>query len=545
MMETALRHAVGKRTKPINETIADGLAIKEMQFVEDYVDDIIRCAEKSFPEGLKYIDWKRLTPIEEYIRATEPRGSRSQFDVARNDVYMIQLNFEWEGERIVKPIYLPFVRDGGMIAIRGSSFAISPVLADKGISLGTDSAFVQIPKAKITFKRTRHHFMAGSQRRTPNVVHSWLHNRDRKSARQIGKPAVTMETALVHYLFAKYGVVETFRHFNGSDIQIGDSETINEETHPPSHWMICSSIKRKPRGLRVRVYQTSDLRVAIHKEDFDTISEAMIAGLFYVVDHFPSRVRPEFIDGTVHETRLWRTLLGLIIGGVTGGEGAIREAMDEHMDSLDSYIDAGAKASLEQGDIYANDLYELIYHVLEILSQMVVQSSDTISTMYDKQLMVLRYVLRDINDGIFNVLFRLKNRASKKDLTFTDVSKIIKQKLPTEAVLRMNNGGKHGEVNSVSSPGDNKFFKITSNLILQTDSGGNLRSAKTSKADKSKFLHASIAEVGSYGVLPKSEPTGRTRINPWVHIDERGSIVRDPLKQDLIDNTQKHIRRDD
>tara|TARA_B100000929_G_scaffold221965_1_gene178317 strand:+ start:1879 stop:3516 length:1638 start_codon:yes stop_codon:yes gene_type:complete len=545
MMETALRHAVGRHTKPINETIADGLAIKEMQFVEDYVDDIIRCAEKSFPEGLKYIDWKRLTPIEEFIRATEPRGSRSQFDVARNDVYMIQLNFEWEGEKIAKPIYLPFVRDGGMIAIRGSSFAISPVLADKGISLGTDSAFVQIPKAKITFKRTRHHFMAGSQRRTPNVVHSWLHNRDRKSARQIGKPAVTMETALVHYLFAKYGVLETFRHFNGSDIQIGDSETINEETHPSTHWVICSSIKRKPRGLRVRVYQSSDLRVAIRKEDFDTISEAMIAGLFYVVDHFPSRVRPEFIDGTIHETNLWRTLLGLIIGGVTGGEGAIREAMNEHMDSLDSYIDAGAKASLEQGDIYANDLYELIYHVLEILSQMVVQSSDTISTMYDKQLMVLRYVLRDINDGIFNVLFRLKNRASKKELTFTDVSKIIKQKLPTEAVLRMNNGGKHGEVNSVSSPGDNKFFKITSNLILQTDSGGNLRSAKTSKADKSKFLHASIAEVGSYGVLPKSEPTGRTRINPWVHIDERGSIVRDPLKQDLIDNTQKYIRRDD
>lgn len=545
MMETALRHAVGKRTTPINETIADGLAIKEMQFVEDYVDDIIRCAEKSFPEGLKYIDWKRLTPIEEYIRATEPRGSRSQFDVARNDVYMIQLNFEWEGEKIVKPIYLPFVRDGGMIAIRGSSFAISPVLADKGISLGTDSAFVQIPKAKITFKRTRHHFMAGKQRRTPNVVHSWLHNRDRKSARQIGKPAVTMETALIHYLFAKYGVIETFRHFNGSDIQIGDSETINDETHPPDKWVVCSSIQRKPRGLRVRVYSSSDLRVAIRAEDFDTISEAMIAGLFYVVDHFPSRIRPEFLDGTIHEIRLWRTLLGLIIGGVTGGEGAIREAMDEHMDSLDSYIDAGAKASLQQGDIYVEDLYELIYQVLEILSQMVVQSSDTISTMYDKQLMVLRYVLRDINDGIFNVLFRLKNRASKKELTFADVSKIIKQKLPTEAVLRMNNGGKHGEVNSVSSPGDNKFFKITSNLILQTDSGGNLRSAKTSKADKSKFLHASIAEVGSYGVLPKSEPTGRTRINPWVHLNERGAIVRDPRKQDLIDYTQKFIRRDD
>lgn len=544
MMESALRQAVGKRIPRINETIANGLAVKDMQYVEHYVDDIIRCAEKNFPEGLKYIDWRKLTPVDEYIKATEPRGSRSQYEVARNDVYMIELIFEWHGERITKPIYLPFVRDAGMIAIRGSSFAISPVLADKGISLGTDSAFVQIPKAKITFKRTRHHFVVNNQRRTPNVVHSWLHNRDRKSARQIGKPAVTMETSLVHYLFAKYGVKETFRRFFGTNVQIGDSETINEATHPPDQWVICQSIKRKPRGLRVKVYYASDIRMALRVEDFDTVSEAMVAGFFYVVDHFPSRVYPDFLTGDKSETGMWRTLLGHIIGGVTGGEGAIREAMNEHMDSLDSYIDAGAKASLVQGDIFVDDLYELIYYVLEILSQMVVQSSDTISTMYDKQLMVLRYVLRDINDGIFNVLFRLKNRASKKDLTFADVSSIIRQKLPTEAVLRMNNGGKHGEVNSVSSPGDNKFFKITSNIILQTDSGGNLRGSKTSKADKSKFLHASIAEVGSYGVLPKSEPTGRNRISPWVS-EDNGAIQRRPDVHDLIDETQKYIRRDD
>lgn len=547
MMDPHLRQAVARQITPINSTIAEGLAVKEMRHVEQYMDDIIRCAEKSFPEGLSYIDYKRLTPVEEYIKATESGSSRSQYEVARNDVYMIQLNFEWHGERITKPIYLPFVRDAGMIAIRGSSFAISPVLADKGISLGTDSAFVQIPKAKITFKRTRHHFRYDGRIRTPNVVHSWLHNRDRKSARQIGKPAVNMETSLVHYLFAKFGVKETFRRFNGTQVEIGDSETINDKTHNPKKWVICQSCGRCPRRMRSRsrTYIVSDLRLAIRREDFDIISEAMIGGLFYVVDHFSTRIQPEFLDGTEDEVRLWRTLLGLIIGGITGGEGAVREAMNEHMDSLDSYIDAGAQATLMQGDIFVDDLYDLIYHVLEVLSQMVVQSSEAISTMYDKQLMVLRYVLRDVNDGIFNVLFRLKNRASKKPLTFIEVSKIIRQKLPTEAVLRMNNSGKHGEVNSVSSPGDNMFFKITSNIILQTDSGGNLRSAKTSKADKTKFLHASIAEVGSYAVLPKSEPTGRTRINPWVMIDESGSIRRDPQKQDLIDNTQKYIRRDD
>lgn len=545
-MDPALRQAMAARTPKINPVIAEGLAVREMRHVEEYVDSIVRHVEKDFPEGLSYVDYRRLTPIEEYIRVTEQKSSRSQFDVSRSDVYMIVLNFDFKGKKITKPLYLPFVRDGGMIVLRGSTFAISPVLADKGISLGTDSAFVQIPRAKITFKRTRHHFVANGVRRTPNVVHSWLHHRNRKSRRQSVKSPVKMETTLVHYLFAKYGVKETFRRFYGTEIRIGDSSTINEDNYSTDEWVICRSIQRKPVHLRVKTYRPTDLRLAIREPDYDTVSEAMIAGFFYVVDHFTQRIHAEWLDGSKDEIRLWRVILGLIIGGITGGEGSIKEAMDEHMDSLDNYIDAGAKASLAQGDIYVDDIYELIYYVLEILSQMVVQSTDTISSMYDKQLMVLRYVLKDVNEGFNRMLFKLEKTARKKELTENDVENIIRKLPRHDEVLKMNNGGKHGEVNSVSLPGDNKFFKITSNMVLQTDSGGSMsRSSKTSLVSKTKFLHASIAEVGSYGVLPGSEPTGRTRINPWVQVDDKGAIQRDPVFQELIDRTQTLIRRDD
>jgi hypothetical protein len=544
-MDPALIGLIRKNTPPINTDIINGLAMREMKHVEAYVDDSVRYAERDFPTGLKYLGYKRLTPQEQYLKITELRNSKSQFDVARNDVYMIALNFEFKGEKIVKPLYLPFVRDGGIIMLRGSTFSISPVLVDKGISLGSDSAFVQIPRARITFKRLRHYFLASNERRSPNVVYSRLHNLSKKQTPEVVKSDVTMETGLVHYLFCKYGIIDTFKRYNHTEVHIGTEEEITPALYPETDWVICQSIQRKPRGLKSKTYEVNTTRLALRTCDWEPITEAMIAGFFYLVDHFPNRIIPEYLDGSTHELRLWRVLLGIIIGGINGGEGSINEAMDEHMDSLDSYIDAGAQASLAQGDIFVDDLYGLLYHVLEILSQMAVQSSEALSSMYGKQLMVLRYILRDVNESIVRMLFKLKKSAFKKELIYKDVVKIINKQLPTDIVLKMNDGGKHGEVTSVSSPGDNKFFKITNNMILQTDSGRKRRSSSSGKMDKSKFLHVSIAEIGSYGVLPKSEPTGHTRINPWVQLDHDGSVLRNPKHLALTADVQLRISRDD
>lgn len=544
-MDKQLLELVSREIPDINMDVVEGLAVKELKYVEQYVDTFIRHAEVDFPTGLKYVEYRVLSPVEEYIKITEPRSSRSQFNIARSDVYMIELIFDYEGQKIHKPLFLPYVRKGGILTLRGATFAISPVLVDKGMSLGSDSVFVQISKTRSTFKRTRHHINVDGVTRSPNVAHSWLHNRDRSSDKNCGRPIVKMETTLVHYLFAKFGVRETFKKFNGTDIAIGSTDTINVETHPQKDWVICTSKNFKPRGMKVHIYKPTNLAIAVRRCDFDMVCESMIGGLFYTVDHFTRRISPEFIDGTEHELRLWRILLGYIIGGVTGGEGSICEAMDEHIESLDSYIDAGAKATLAQGDIYVDDLYELLYHILQILSEMVIQSSESLASMYDKQFLVLRYVLRDIGEGLNRMLFKLMNVSKKKTLTAKDVYNTIMRQPSTEAVLNLNNSGKHGEVSSVSSPSDNMFFKITSNTILQTDSGGNLKASKSTNIDRSKYLHASIAEVGSYTMLPKSEPTGRNRINPWVKLNKDGFIMKDPNKADLIKRTQMAIRRED
>jgi hypothetical protein len=102
----------------------------------------------------------------------------------------------------------------------------------------------------------------------------------------------------------------------------------------------------------------------------------------------------------------------------------------------------------------------------------------------------------------------------------------------------------HGEVSTISSPGDNKAFKITSILVPQ--SGSSRLGSRKDRAvinDPSKRLHVSVAEVGGYANLPKSEPSGRSRINPHLQVDVKGVVMRNPTHAALLDGIQEQIRR--
>lgn len=549
-MDKALFNAVDKHVPKINPVIANGLATLEMEHVEAYINNILT-AEYSqkgdggngLPPGFTYVGLKRLPPLYEYLKTIEGRGAnRASFDVARSDFFLVELIFQYEGVEIKKTLYLPFCRDGGLISIRGATFSVVPVLADKGISISKDTVFVRIPKAKIPFKRKlKHHFLKDGERRSPSIAHSWIHNRSRKTDKSAGRIFLKMETTLTHYLLCRYGIKETFKRFLDIDLHIGDEKTITKDTYSPDQWSIFTTMGIVPRAVPNHIPKPT-IRFAIRKCDYDNIADSMIGAVYYLIDNFPDRISPEYLDGTENEIYLWRVLLGTIIGGITGGDGAIKRGMDEHMSSLDSYIDPVAKNTLQQGDVYVDDFYELLFHVLEVLSGMASQPVEEAANIYDKQLVVLSYALQDVIASLNSMKYRINNKASKKQLTENDIRTILRTIPKTEVAMNMSG---HSEINSISSPGDNKFFKVTSNVVLQTDSGSGAQPNRNKNAgtDSSSFLHASIAEVGSYLVLPKSEPTGRSRLNPFLKLTQDGSVIRNPSHEELIDKTQEKFRR--
>lgn len=541
-MDKKLFDLVEAQTPKMNPIVVNGVAVDQMRLVEDHIHRIFKTAAADFPPELQYAGYRRCTPQEEFNELTKKQNAQTAYELAPSDMYMVKYLFTFQGEELEpRYIYLPFVNDAGIIRIRGSQFQIAPVLADKAISIGPDFIFIPLNRDKLTFQRQTQHFYRNGERETVFVVWSEIYHLKAKDKKLVSKAAVRGQTSLVHYLFAKYGVHQTFAVFANTNIEVGDEKTITPEAYPADKWVICSSTAMKPRGVKERMYVASDLRVAVPLENYDQTVKSLIGGLFYIVDHFPQRVLPEYI-GQEGEERLWRVLMGHLLWGGGGNEGLLADNVEAHLRSLDGYLDKEAKDYLRDDDIYCEDLYQLFMYIIENFSPMVTQSMSQVASMYDKRLMVLRYVLKDLTNAINKFMFRVTSfKPRTRPLTKNDVVQMMRHTLKPTLVMGINRG--HGEVASVASPGDNKYFKFTSRLVLQVDSSGTKSKSKATSSDPSKFLHSSIAEVASFNTMTKSEPTGRDKINPFVHVSPDGLIVRDPAKVELLDSVQRKIQR--
>ena len=527
---------------PFNESICEGIAIEHMAKVESYINNVIKCAEPGFPEGLRYEYPQRCTPKEAYAFATrngsKNNSNKRSFELAESNIYLMKYYFSFNGEMLPpKYLYLPYVTDGGMISIRGARFCISPVLTDKAISVGPDSLFIPLTRAKLTFNRILHHFIINGMTTSAYIVYSTVYNRSQKNIRLNGKPTVQANHTLMHYLFCKYGVIKTFKYFAGADVVIGKPDDITVAKYPRDQWVICQSTGLKPHGLKDRYYVSTQLRLALPAEQYNQVVASMIGGFFYVVDHFPQRIEPQYLDGD-GELHLWRVLLGHVIWGSNVSEGKLAEDANAHMESLDEYVDEMAREILREENIHAADLYQLFMYIIENMSELILTGSTDVGSMYNKRLTVLRYVLSNLIGAIFQFMFKLRSN-TKKQLTKEDIITAM-NRINSDTIVQINKN--HGEVTTVSSPGDNKFFKITSKIVLQANSAGKSAS-KGSLNDQSMLLHSSILEIGSFGNLPKSDPTGRSVANGHLICDEAGNIHRNPDLKDVIDNVQRLINR--
>jgi hypothetical protein len=543
-MDSELRRLVDEDTPKLNPLLANGLATEHMKYVEQYVDNVFKSTASGYPEGFTYRGLLPCTPQEEYNEITRKRIKR-QFDVARSDVYYVKLIFNYKGTEIKRYLALPFVSDGGNIVLGGSRFNISPVISDRVISIGVSNIFVRLLRDRVTFERTPQHFKVNDMPWTEQVVWSEIYHKNSKMKKI--KATVKAKPALAHYLFCKYGFFETFKMFGNCTPVLGSGRDFSEATHPSSEWMICASRQKPPAQFGRALYMGSDLKIAIKKSEWTPMVAALVGGAFYVVDYFPQQCRPDHMSSKT----LWKVLMGHIIWSGSIGEGKLIMNVDEHLGSLDEYIDTLVEKELADIGYPVTNLYQLFGIIIEQFSDWLLGGADKINSIYDKQLKVLYYVMYEITSAAVKMMFRLK-AASKKDAAAAMGLK--KEMSPKEVIATMNSVLRtglifsitkgHGEVSNISSSGDNLAFKATANLVPQSSSSrqGN-RKAKVVLNDPSKRLHVSVAEHAGYSFLPKSEPSGRSRLNLCSHIDEQGVLIRDPELQPMLDAIQVDITR--
>ena len=264
----------------------------------------------------------------------------------------------------------------------------------------------------------------------------------------------------------------------------------------------------------------------------------MIASFFYVVDRFPERITINDYD---HPT-IWRVLLGKLIMNGSETEGKIIKHIESHMESVDGYIDSMAREILiADGYPNVNDIYDLMYVLIEELPVKIAKAGEKIASLYGKRLVVHRYINEDITQGISRIYFDvIKEYNNKSDLTKTDLRRIFKHRLPYTTILGLNSG--KAFVKSVSTASDCLTHKVTTIATMQTECGKRA-SKKGPTFGEAQYADVSIAELGGITNLPDRDPTGRSSLNLMAMVDRNGTLMANPAHQHILGPAQEDIRR--
>lgn len=538
MMDSQLLDLVKNVTPKFNTRVAEGFVMKEVACVIEYINNIVESAANDFPPGLVYIGMYRISPEEEYEQRVHKKNKT--YDISKSTVFAVKLKFEYLGEPL-RDYYLllPYLEEGGTLTISGSTFTVTPVLIDKAYSVGIDSIFLYVNKNKLTFKQTAHNFYENGVRASSFVVTTDMYRGRNSSKLKYDQLRNTHKMALlpVHYLLARDGVTGMFERYFGASVVIGDANEITPEMYDSNEWTVCSSIGVKPARFRVKYYKPSNIAIAIKNKDLNIVTRSVIAGIFYIIDHYPDRVKPQYAD----ESRLWYHLLALTIKPDVAQEPVCIDKLDDHFRSLETFIDSQVKRTLAASDVFVNDIFDVLVDVIKTYSDRINITTEQLASMYDKRLVILRYLLQGVRNNTFNMGFDLQSlKNSKKAFGKADIDKIMFTRIKTTEILMVN---RNPEVNSISNPTDNMVPTMTLPVKQQTSMAGSKKGASP-KFTPALALSASIAEVGNLTSDAKDDFTGRSRLNPYVTLDDDGTVIRNPELREIIDKTQRDIKHD-
>jgi len=539
---------IKNNTHELNPSLANGLAYTHGKYIEEYIESVFMAVIKGIPD-FKYLRSEKVSPVEEYQEITKEKESKRIYDLSRSDTYMRRYIFEFKGDEYSRLISLPFISEGGTIFIKGTQYTISPVLADVVIEVTPPNLFVRLLRDRLTFTRSPYNFTVNNGvrfinndkvlynivRETIPVVKSNIYNQTSEMRNR--KKVYNLDTNLVFYLLCKYGATEMFRRFTNTNVMfVNDDDpilrTINED-----EWVICKTIGKQPATLNKAYYKQTPIVILMPREKYTNVNKSLIAGMFYVLDHFSEEIALDELDTVVK----WRVCMGMKLWGHEPNAGKLLADLTAHIDSLDNYIEIITHKKFLNIGLDIKDIYQLFFIIIEKYDQWQTEHINNESNLYGKELSVLYYFLSDLTIQIVKFYFKMM-KDSKKGLTSNDVISNMNRDLKTNIILGVYKG--HGEMSVVNSSCDNMIYKLTQLLVPQDKTARKRNNANTrvNLNSYSMRLNASLAEVCNYSGMTKASPDSRTRINLHIKIDEdTGKIIRSEELKSIIDEVQEKL----
>jgi len=463
-MNEALVRIMADNTPKLNDKVVNGTAREVLAEIPRYLDQFFSDSMRTISAGinLSYLGYRRVTPKEEYELMIAKKDTTIRYDLSHNDVYIVEFRFEYNGQMITRPLYLPYASEGNIMVMSSTSNHIMPVLSDTVVSPSPGGVFVRLLKAKLNFTAKARYFMVNGVKVTGNVINGVI-LRPKALTDMIGNPMIS--TAL--YMLGKYGLVESLRRFGRvTDILVTDTDTA-----PMDGWTVYTTTKAKPRGLKAIPYMPHNLHICVRGDNMDAqFVDNLVFGVIYTAD-----ILPEISDDIVSligmsnvsdEIEFWRIILGKVIYKNSFSVDRIYQDMAEHFNALEGYIDPIIKTKLKEGNIPVDDFFDLIAYLLSNYNDWVLTSREYNSNIENRYIDILYYLTCDMIIGFNRVILNINKRATKtKAVSYKEVDKILFNELGTKHIYSLTKASEPNlAVANCDYSADLRYPKITSVL---------------------------------------------------------------------------------
>lgn len=533
-MAMTLTELVRATTPDLNPETCGGYVRHRSRNFENYVNSIFRVMAARLPPSIVYHPIVPVSPADEFNAIAHRYTERKSYDFARTDTYLVKATFTYDGAEL-HPVYIriPYFNQGDILHLYGAAYSACPVLADKSITIKSDTIFVPLTCDRFIFTRERFGYTRNDTRGGGYIYHSPIHHMAK--ARQKLKTAE--KTTTLHYLLSKFGLTKTLERLNLVGAQFGIDDAGYNRWRKAGYMVYGYDPRAMVRRQR-SVYQPEPpIWFAFPPETPRVVADTFAASFYYMYHYNPHR----FALSDMDDTTLWKIILGRAIFDSTQSDAVVLTQVNDHLSSVDRFVDDVSRLRFAEDGIIVEDFYDVLAHISCNIVEYIANVSKTSTSMYNKTLMVEFYYFEDVIKNVFKTLYDIQKLFTHKKPSFDEVRNRFRKLFTMDGVLNLNRS-EHPEVESASSPTPCMAYKLTSRLAQRA--GQTKGSKRGTHFDPfTSALDASIAEVGNYLCITKSEPTGRGHLNPFVKISPEGYIVRNEKYRELIDRTQKRLER--
>jgi hypothetical protein len=321
----------------------------------------------------------------------------------------------------------------------------------------------------------------------------------------------------VHYLLCKFGYVGTLARFG---LAAEDCVFVPVMDGDVDSFRYFPAKKTKRRA-------TVDLFLKVRKTRLeDPLICKLVANILYTVAAFPKHQVEDLYEPT---GAVFRIMLGKIINGLGVNELQSKNKIDDHIESLDTYLDPITRDRMHEYGIRVNDIYDLLQYVFIEINEIIRNTSHT--NLYNSRIDVIEELL--VETIVHSIYWRwYKAETDPKKLNHNEVTQILR--FPRDLIAKL----RTSRIVQKNPPayGDNALVGW---LIQKIRQSGLSASGRIIRSPDHRF-HPSMAVVESLIAFSKSNPGAGGAINPYLEISKSGNVVR-PDYADEIDPLLDHL----